>query len=208
MRVRKDESDPWMWGYISLMLIVLTFFAAISALGTVSKERVKLALKSFREIMGMGEEELVRIEEQRQKIIESLKSYYPEIEVRVTSEGIIVDAKETILFDIGRAELKPSAYPILEKVAHLAKQIGPSEIEVAGFTCDLPINTVEFPSNWELSVARALSVVKYLKVNWLPDMNICATGNGEYKPKVPNISEENRRLNRRVEIYLRYGRKR
>ncbi len=204
--------------YGDMVTLLLTFFVMLTAVAHLSSEHLKLALGSIREYLGVTPEELEFIRGRRKTlldgIITKLKDYGTEtygigaIEVKVTPEGIIVEIKSPILFEKGRAYLKPAAYPVLERVTELVPIVNPAEIEIGGFTCDIPIHTRRFPSNWELSIARSLSVVKALKSKWLPDMNIIATGYSEYRPKVPNTCEDNRKLNRMVEIYLRYGKKR
>jgi chemotaxis protein MotB len=76
---------------------------------------------------------------------------------------------------------------------------------VEGHTDNIPISTAKFPSNWELSTARAMSVVKYLyKVEGISASKLAAVGHGEYRPLVPNTTRENRSRNRRVEIFIKW----
>ncbi len=209
---RKEEEEDWQIAFNSLMLIVLTFMIVLCALSTIKEDKVMLALGSLRKFIGTSPEELKRIAEKRKEIMEAIKELEElgdlgDIEIQETPEAIIVDIKSPVLFEIGRAELKEEAYVVLNQVRKLAKKVKPPEIEVAGFTCDLPINTRKFRSNWELSIGRALSTVKFMEKK-LEGMKLNAVGYGEYRPDVPNTDEANRKLNRRVEIYLRYGKKR
>ncbi|MBS3970085.1 MAG: OmpA family protein [Clostridia bacterium] len=124
------------------------------------------------------------------------------VEVRFEKRGIALEIKDRILFDSARAELKPNAKEVLKKLAPLLREL-PYMTSVEGHTDDRPINTPQFPSNWELSVARALSVVRY----FIDDLNLeperfAIVGLGEYHPIVPNDSPENWQLNRRVIIVI------
>jgi chemotaxis protein MotB len=124
------------------------------------------------------------------------------VEVRFEKRGIALEIKDRILFDSARAELKPNAKEVLKKLAPLLREL-PYMTSVEGHTDDRPINTPQFPSNWELSVARALSVVRY----FIDDLNLeperfAIVGLGEYHPIVANDSPENWQLNRRVIIVI------
>ncbi len=124
------------------------------------------------------------------------------VEVRFEKRGIALEIKDRILFDSARADLKTNAMEVLATLAPLLKEL-PYMTSVEGHTDDRPINTQQFPSNWELSVARALSVVRY----FIDDLEMeperfAIVGLGEYHPIVPNESSENMQLNRRVIIVI------
>jgi chemotaxis protein MotB len=106
-----------------------------------------------------------------------------------------------VLFDSGSADLKSTASGSLQQVLEMIKKI-PNKIMVEGFTDDRPIQTEEFSSNWELSLARAESVVDFMAANGVPKERLCLSGYGEFKPLAPNTSDENRAKNRRIEISI------
>jgi len=108
-----------------------------------------------------------------------------------------------ILFDLGQAKIQKEALPILDEIAKLIRQYPNRAVMVQGHTDDLPIQTREYPSNWDLSAQRAVNVVKYIKN--LPEIDpsrLIAAGFGKHHPRVPNTSDQNRRKNRRVEFVL------
>ena len=107
-----------------------------------------------------------------------------------------------LLFSSGQAELTPNAIESLKKLAHIIKTT-PYMINVIGHTDDRPVKTTRFPSNWELSLARAGRVARHLIDDTkLPASQFSVSGYSSYRPVVPNTSEENRKINRRVEIVL------
>jgi chemotaxis protein MotB len=109
---------------------------------------------------------------------------------------------EGALFDSGKADLKSEAIRLLDKIAPVLKQ-SQRPIRVEGHTDNVPIHTKEFPSNWELSTARAVNVLRYLvEKHEIPPQIISAAGYGEYHPIVPNDTAQNRSRNRRVEIII------
>lgn len=124
--------------------------------------------------------------------------------IRVIDEGtrIILRMDSVILFDTGKADLKPSARPVIEKIGEILKVLD-TEIQVQGHADDRPINTPEFSSNWELSTKRATNVVKYLIDKCgVSENHLTATGNAEFRPIAPNDSEYNRQKNRRIDIAI------
>lgn len=125
------------------------------------------------------------------------------VRMRVEERGLVVSlVTDEVLFDLGRAALRPRAKQILRKVADVVRNI-PNDISVEGHTCDLPIKTAQFPSNWELSTARATIVIRYLIEQCaMPPARVSAAGYADSRPLVPNDSEAHRMLNRRVDIVI------
>ena len=117
-----------------------------------------------------------------------------------SSEGLIMRLADHALFDIGIADLSMEAWPLLEKIGIL---IAKTEyyVRIEGHTDNLPIHTERFPSNWELSTARAVNVLRYFIENHdVPSQRLSAVGFGEFQPLVSNDTLEHRAKNRRVEI--------
>lgn len=120
----------------------------------------------------------------------------------VARDGRMVLVMPTdVLFDSGRTEVKRSGQKALEEIAAVLKTV-PRQFQVAGHTDDVPIQTERFPSNWELSTARAIEVVRFLVAHGVPSTALSAAGYGEFDPVTPNKSDEGRRRNRRIEITL------
>ncbi|HCG99071.1 MAG TPA: hypothetical protein DE036_04520 [Actinobacteria bacterium] len=124
------------------------------------------------------------------------------IKMEVTERGLVIRLNESILFEKGKAELQPPVYPALKIIGGTLASTNYS-IKVEGYTCDLPISTPQFPSNWELSTARAISVLRFFVENQnIGSSRLSVSGYGEYKPVAPNSSDANRAQNRRVEIIV------
>ena len=121
-----------------------------------------------------------------------------------------LEMNSELLFASGKAELSTKAIPVLEKVAEVIRDV-PNVINVEGYTDNVPISTGFYPSNWDLSSARATSVVKQLVKNNIPATRLSAVGYGEFHPIADNKDEEGRFKNRRVVLVLmsqafaRYG---
>lgn len=126
-----------------------------------------------------------------------------QVSARKNGDVVVLTLDQKILFELGRAKIKRTAWPVLDEIAKLILEYPDRLVMVQGHTDDLPTRTDRFPSNWDLSAQRAVNVVKY--ISHLPDLDqsrLVAAGFGEHHPRVPNDSPENRQLNRRVEIVL------
>ncbi|MBI2266999.1 MAG: OmpA family protein [Armatimonadetes bacterium] len=128
-----------------------------------------------------------------------------QLHVFVDERGLVISLiTDNALFSLGEATMKPQAKGILKKVADLIRRKKLTQnIRIEGHTCDLPILTAQFPSNWELSTARATTVLKYLvEKERLNPYRLSAAGYAHYRPLLQNISEKNRARNRRVDIII------
>ncbi len=124
------------------------------------------------------------------------------LEAEYAPKGIHLTLNDNLLFKSGSARLTMDGRALLDKVVAIIAPIG-RYIRVEGHTDNIPIATYRYPSNWELSTARAISVVKHMQSNGtIPPQHLSAAGYGASKPRVANDSKENRSKNRRVEIIL------
>lgn len=123
------------------------------------------------------------------------------VNVKFAKRGVVLDISASALFKTGEAELQPSSFEVLRAVAVV---LGAEElpIEVEGHTDDVPIMTAQFPSNWELSSARASSVARMLIDNGVPAKRLSVVGLASNQPLVPNDSPESRARNRRVSLTI------
>ena len=190
IRVGKP-SPPWMVTYSDLMTQILIFFVMMFALAT-----------------ALNELQLVALKEKLQAYVEEhhLKDM---VHLEINQKGLVISLREKLMFDRGKAEIYPYAKKILGDLAGYLMhgregKPYPNDVRIEGHTCNLPIHTKEFPSNWELSTARATNVTRYLveETHFLPE-KISSAGYGEYQPVSPNDTEAHRALNRRIDIIVR-----
>lgn len=128
-----------------------------------------------------------------------------QLQVRQLKGMLTVDVAEQLFFDSGRANLKDTGKQVLQKVAESIKGYEDKAIRIVGHTDNVPISgglQKVFPSNWELSAARATTVVRFLQDAGIAPERLVATGRAEYAPVAPNDSAEGRQKNRRIEITL------
>jgi chemotaxis protein MotB len=126
------------------------------------------------------------------------------VSIRKEARGLVISLlTDKVLFDLGDTRLKPEMKGVLNDIAEVLQHHPDKQIAVEGHTDDLAIQSAKVPSNWELSALRATSVVKYFVTNaGMDPSRFSAAGYAEYQPLVPNISEANRRINRRVDIII------
>lgn len=121
----------------------------------------------------------------------------------LTDDGLLIRIKDSALFNSGSAELLPSSRAFAGTVANMLAAL-PQRVVVSGHTDNVPINTAEFPTNWDLSSKRAVNFMKYLLAAnpSLKPERFSAVGHGEYRPVAPNNTPEGRAQNRRVDVLI------
>lgn len=124
------------------------------------------------------------------------------LRVRIVRGQMVIELSSAILFRSGSAELSEEGEQTLAQVAEVLRSIPDRRFQVAGHTDDEPVRRSRFRSNWELSTARAVSVVEYLQEQGVAPGDLSAAGYGEFAPTEGNDSEEGRAANRRIEIVL------
>ncbi len=127
------------------------------------------------------------------------------VTLEITRRGLIVSLKEAGFFNSGQANIKPEAYDLINTIAEVMTQYN-NPLRLEGHTDNVPISTAQFPSNWELSTARATNGLKYLLKNFDVDADkISATGYAEFRPIAENDTPEGRGKNRRVDLVMLSG---
>jgi len=155
----------------------------------------------------------LQAKEQREKELQNLlqvirqfieeKHLQSEVSAADTERGIAITLNDLFLFDLGKADLKPAAYPVLDKLASLFPRLD-AKVSIEGHTDDLPLASGStFVDNWGLSNARSLSVLRYfVNTAGLDPKQFISTGYADTMPTVPNDSDAHRQQNRRVEIVV------
>ena len=154
-------------------------------------------------------EEKDKATEELVKMASDFKTYFAQqnlqdkIDVEQNEQYITLNFKDGILFDSGKAELKAEALGALDIVSNELAKYPENNVKIEGHADNMPINTPRYPNNWYLSAARAISVAMYFtETKGFSPERISAEGYGEFRPRVPNDTPENRSINRRVEIKI------
>jgi len=220
-------AQPYMTTFGDMMSLLLTFFVLLVSMATFEPAKFKVASESLKDAFGVleafpsipihpfvpiprhdGSESRRKNSINDAKKIEKLldtKNLGGVAKVEVTETGIAILLRDPASFATGSAELKENGQSILSDIAGIIKSTPDLKVRVEGHTDDVPIHSSRYASNWELSSARALSVVQLLSLrSGINPGNMSATGYGEFRPLVPNTSEENRAKNRRIQIFVDY----
>ncbi len=164
------------------------------------------------EVKGDSEEDHQKYEQASQELsvmASDFKTYFAQnnlqdkIDVEHNDQYVTLNFKDGILFDSGSAEIRPEAVGVLEMVSGELLKHPENSIKIEGHADNRPIHTSQYPNNWYLSAARAISVAMYFtESKGFEPTRVSAEGFGEYRPKVANDTPENRSINRRVEIKI------
>jgi len=213
-----NKGALWAVTYGDLMSYLMIFFLIMFAFSISKKSGTKKAknevddsLASIQKVFGGKVDakrkayvEAKKAEEDTQKRLEEAvlsKNLSSTVEIKANEERVQLTLKDAVLFDSGFAELKPQARLALETIANELKGL-PNEIMIEGHTDNIPIRGGKFRNNYELSMARAYSVVEFFLSIGLDPRKLSGVGYGEYRPKGDNTTPEGRASNRRIEIDL------
>jgi chemotaxis protein MotB len=204
----------------NIPIIVLAILSAASIIAilllSVSYKNVKQSLQACeknlsaqdQKVAERAEAQMKQIKSTHDTLVSELKDQIQKQEVTLKEfqESLSLNFVDRILFEFGKADLTPEGEKILKKVGEALKNITGKKIRVTGHTDPVPIRPdymYKFPSNWELSSARAASVVRYFQEKiGLDPKEMEAVGRSFYQPEVSNDTKEGRARNRRVEILI------
>ncbi len=217
----KENLDRWLLTYADLITLLLAFFVVMYSMSQIDAKRFGQMAEALHGILKGGESVLnnknvepstkghglLKLGDLRmlQSHIESRFKQIgklDDVNTEITERGLVIHIVDRALFDEASADLKPQSRQVLDLVLDEIKD-KPNHVRIEGHTDDRPIETPRFPSNWELSAARATEVVRYfVRDHGFPPDRISALGYGEYRPVRPNNSIENRAANRRVDVVI------
>ncbi len=224
--------DNWPISLADLMTTLMCFFVLILAIATVDQKKFAVVSENLADSLGVKPQAAPPPpppkSEVRAEVIppppappQSLFTLQADlarvtgrkdeaVDVKLRPDAVTVDLKGAIFFQLGQAELTPRAQEILAQLAGPLKASG-HPLSVEGHTDNLPISSPAFPSNWELSAARAASVARYLISQGLPKERVRVVGLADTKPVAPNTDPlgrdipENQARNRRVTLLIHAG---
>lgn len=222
----EEGGEAWLLPYSDLMTLLLAVFIVLFAVSQVDQAKAKEMSEAFTEEMmtqsyiisqlneqettsqnenpPVSENELQKLEELKAELDAKLQSanLASEITTNIDKRGLVVSFNNAIIFDSGSAEIKKDNEGILLEIAKMVSVMD-NFIRIEGHTDNIPMNSDLFPSNWELSSARAVNVVRLFvnNANASPE-KLIAVGYGEYRPIADNATEEGRAKNRRIDIIV------
>lgn len=228
--VDKGPDAPWMATFADLMSLLLTFFILLLSFATLDVVKFRDALGSLKDAFGVqyvrdGSHEAVADdpieifdgEQVPAVVVIEDQALLREIAAAIDAErlsgdvdavlqpgrGVVLRINGEVLYEQGEADLLVQAAPILQRVADLVAAHD-HHVMIEGHTDDVPIRTAAFPSNWELSAARAISAMRFLVDAGIEPERVGVAGYADLRPLEPNDTDAHRAVNRRVEfVFMR-----
>jgi len=224
--------ERWMISYADFITLLMVLFVVLYSMANVDMEKYRSLAESLNRAFGgsgsmvdlVGEMQPARLEAEHSKpavLGFPLVTYDQldvsaelgdaiaqagiegEVSVRTNIEGVIVSLSEELVFPSGSADIQPRARAGLDSIAQVLASL-PNHIRVEGHTDDHRTNNPAYVSNWELSTARAISIVRYLVQKGVHPSRLSAAGYASYRPLFPNDSPDHRQANRRASIVIIY----
>lgn len=214
--------DRWLISYADFITLLFAFFTTLYAISTVDDSKLTRVAVGLQDALAVpdaarhpgnkmpavGESLLTQQQLDARTILErdmaeELQS--GRMELLEDRRGLVLSIPEASAFATGSADLSPTAMQAVERLAGSLRKL-PDAVLIEGHTDDVPIHTVRFASNWELSTARATAVVQWLiERGGVEALRLSAAGYGEFHPRVPNESAQARARNRRVDVVIAKG---
>ena len=221
-RQNDEPSGPgWELVYSGFVLILLCFFIMICSFSSMEEVKVTRFVRSFSNAVNLltgglsftrnkvvlpPSADMVDEKSELADIFDEVKIFAGnsglagKINLELSATGLNLRLPDTTVFNIGQAETTAVALPLLRKIGSIISRTT-YPVRIEGHTDNVPINTLQYPSNWELSTARAVNVLRFFLTRYQIDKTrLSAVGFGEYKPISPNTTPAGRAQNRRVEI--------
>ena len=206
---KEEGGEDWLVTYADAITLLMAFFVLLYTVSEPNQHKFETKLGGVFEQFS-GEKKAMPLQDLRAQVSTLISETGEATEAQTADRGISFEFKSAKMFAPGSATILESGVALLDRVAQMVTFMGYDDykVEVQGHTDDIPINTAQFPSNWELSAARAAAVVRILVSRGVEPERLVAVGYGDTKPKVPNRDEtgqpirENQAANRRVEIEI------
>lgn len=220
----QENLERWLLTYCDLITLLLAFFVVMYSMSQIDGKKfgsLSIQLRSIltgqlgimesapvitgqSEVGNVADIQHVDLELVQGSIIKAAEEMglQKQIATIMDERGLVVHILDTALFEVGKANLTEAAQSIMEHLAPKLRSL-PNPLRIEGHTDNAPIQTLLYPSNWELSVARSTSVVRYLvEKHGISPFRISAIGYAEYRPIAPNDSPANKAKNRRIDIVI------
>lgn len=209
--------DRWLLTYSDLITLLLGLFVILYAMSKIDTKKYNQWVAAFGGVFGSSQVDMkngpgskglmegmndqIRVRQMVKQSLE-LNGTIDGLSVSMDEKGVTIHIQDHLLFSSGEAELKPVALHLLDSIAQVLRRI-PNDVRIEGHTDNIPIASPRFPSNWHLSVHRAMSTGYYfIKEFGIDPEKVAVVGYGDRRPVVSNDTEAGRARNRRVDIII------
>ena len=229
-KAAKENAERWLLTYADLITLLMVFFVLLFSMSTTDKHKFQELAGSLQRafnvsvlsgsqpaslsnglgtggaLISLGEQQDFKQLQQIVQAVQKQTQVSPgQVTAQITNEGISVTVSGALLFYNGTNQIKPDGIALLQKVGAYITTLS-NHVRVEGHTDDIPVASAQYPTNWELSAARAVAVVRFFtEEEHIPPDRLAAVGFGQYQPIVPNDSRAHREMNRRAVIVILYA---
>lgn len=195
----KDYINRWVVSYADFVTMLLALFMVMFAVLRTDNQRLLEFNKKMQQTFNkQSAQKVTNVEKMLRDNIAQSKS----INISKCDKGVLIRVKNNVIFDEGSAQIKPAAAKTLDEIVTVLTKID-NPVIIEGHTDSTPIKNGKYPSNWELSTARATNIISYIiKQGVISPKRLSAVGYGEYMPIADNNTNSGRMLNRRVDIIV------
>lgn len=207
-----DDSEDWLVTYADAITLLMSFFVMLLTFAKFDVPAYEQVRDALAKNVGRREDVVSPTKLLKIDVQDAVFQMGADKSVTVSEDkaGVVIELASSGFYKPGSADIRDEAKPVLKKISDLLKspKYSTYEIEVDGHTDDVPISTPQFPSNWELSAARAARVVRFFIEQGLDPRKLKAAGFADTRPKVPNLDPqgkpipENRATNRRTVLHV------
>jgi chemotaxis protein MotB len=222
----KENAERWLLTYADLITLLMVFFVLLFAMSHTDVQKFKELAQSLHNALNpsvlsgsqavqlstdggtssslIEEQDFQRLNQVLKQLQNATGISSVQLSSQITNDGIAVTVSGALLFYNGTDQIKPDGIQLLQKLGAYLATLS-NAVRVEGHTDDVPLQSAQYPTNWELSAARAVAVVRFFTANAdLDPKRLSAVGYGQYQPIVPNDTRAHREQNRRAVIVILY----
>lgn len=198
----KDYINRWVVSYADFVTMLLALFMVLFAIVRMDNQRLYDFQQKMQKTFSSSNVTKYQANTNVEKILKDTLANTKSVKVLRSDKGLVIRVNNKMLFDEGAASIKPEAEKTLTEIVKVLTKID-NPVIIEGHTDSTPIKNEKYPSNWELSTARATNIISYImKHGGISPKRLSAVGYGEYMPIADNTSISGRMLNRRVDIIV------
>ncbi len=199
-----DNSERWLISYADFITLLFTFFVALYALSSVDIKKMEQFSGSLNASFKVMDKPIALMDTQKSMLIDDIRKVTSDLKgitVKNEPRGVVITFSDGVLFASGSADVKTEIQSVLTELSKVLNAAH-GKLTIEGHTDNIPIASSKYTSNWELSTARAASILHFFIEKGVDPTKFSIAGYAEFRPLESNATEEGRQKNRRVEIII------
>ncbi|MCR6632011.1 MAG: OmpA family protein [Magnetospirillum sp.] len=208
----EEPLEDWLLSYADMITLIMAFFVMLAAISKVDANLYEKVQSGMAKDIGKrtASTPLDNVRKELAQVVSATRGGDDAVDVGSDERGVVLNLDANAMFKPASAEIRPEIMPIIKGIAETLnnERFASYRIEVQGHTDDTPIKTQQFPSNFDLAAARALTAMRIMNGLGLPEERMTMSSFGQYSPRAPNHRDDgtplpvNQSLNRRISIHV------